>query len=82
MCLVGTRLNACSWWRDDIQLRTYFYVTLYIYLYQRQEVFNDFCGDKYPLGPLEHKNSAWGHMPVAPQGRRVVGRAKISVEMG
>jgi hypothetical protein len=28
----GTCLNACSWWRDDIQSCTYFYVTLYIYI--------------------------------------------------
>jgi hypothetical protein len=39
-------------------------------------------GDRYPLGPLEGKNSAWGYMPVALQGHRVVGRAKITVEMG
>jgi hypothetical protein len=39
-------------------------------------------GDRYPPGPLEGENSAWGHMPVAPQGHRVVGRAKIMVEMG
>jgi hypothetical protein len=28
----GTCLNACSWWSNDIQSRTYFYVTLYTYL--------------------------------------------------
>jgi hypothetical protein len=38
----GTRLNACSCWRDDIQSHTYFYVTLYIYLCQHQDVFNGF----------------------------------------
>jgi hypothetical protein len=38
----GTRLNACSRWSDDIQSRTYFYVTLYTYLCQHQEVFNSF----------------------------------------
>jgi hypothetical protein len=38
--------------------------------------------DRYPPGPLESENPAWGHMLVAPQGRRVVGRAKITVEMG
>jgi hypothetical protein len=27
-----TRLYACSWWKDDIQSRTYFYVTcMHIY---------------------------------------------------
>jgi hypothetical protein len=30
----GMRLSACSWWRDDIESRTYFYVTLYTYLCQ------------------------------------------------
>jgi hypothetical protein len=39
-------------------------------------------GDRYPPGPLEGENSAWGHMPVAPQGRRAVGWSKITVEMG
>jgi hypothetical protein len=39
-------------------------------------------GDRYPLGPLEGKNPAWGHKPVSPQGRRVVGRAKTTMEMG
>jgi hypothetical protein len=39
-------------------------------------------GDRYPPGPLVGEKSAWGHMPVAPQGRRVVVRAKIMVEMG
>jgi hypothetical protein len=39
-------------------------------------------GDRYPPGPLEGENSAWGHKPVAPQGRHVVGRAKTIVEMG
>jgi hypothetical protein len=39
-------------------------------------------GDRYPLGPLEGENPAWGHVPVAPQGHRVVDRAKIVVEMG
>jgi hypothetical protein len=38
-------------------------------------------GDRYPPGPLEGENPAWGHKPVAPQGRRVVGRAKTMVEM-
>jgi hypothetical protein len=40
------------------------------------------CGDRYPLGPLEGENSSWGHMLVTPQGRRAVGQAKITVEMG
>jgi hypothetical protein len=39
-------------------------------------------GDRYPLGPLEGENPAWGHKLVAPQGRRVVGQPKTSVEMG
>jgi hypothetical protein len=38
----GTRLNARSWWSDDVQSRIYFYVILYIYLCQHQEVFNNF----------------------------------------
>jgi hypothetical protein len=42
MHLVGTRQNACSWWRDDIQSHTYFYVSLYSYLCQHQEVCNNF----------------------------------------
>ena len=39
-------------------------------------------GDKYPLGPLEGENPAWGHEPVVPQGHRVVRRAKTTVEVG
>jgi hypothetical protein len=39
------------------------------------------CGGQNPLGPLEGKNPAWGHKPVAPQGRRVMGWAKTAVEM-
>jgi hypothetical protein len=39
-------------------------------------------GDRYPPCPLEDENPAWGHKPVAPQGRRIVGRAKTTVEMG
>jgi hypothetical protein len=38
----GTRLNTCSWWRDDIQSHIYFYDTLYTYLCQHQEIFNNF----------------------------------------
>jgi hypothetical protein len=46
----GTRINARSWWRDGIQSCTYFYVTLYIYLCQQQEVFNDFnVGSEFTL---------------------------------
>jgi hypothetical protein len=33
-------------------------------------------GDRYPPGPLEGENPAWGHKPVAPQGRRIMGWAK------
>jgi hypothetical protein len=39
-------------------------------------------GDIYPPGPLEGKTLAWGHKPVTPQGRLIVGRAKTTVEMG
>jgi hypothetical protein len=39
-------------------------------------------GDRYPPGPLEGENPAWGHMPVALQGRLAMGRAKITVVMG
>jgi hypothetical protein len=39
-------------------------------------------GDRYPPGPLEGENSAWGHMPVALQGCRIVGQTNIMVEMG
>jgi hypothetical protein len=42
MCLVGMRLNACSWCRDDIQSHTYFYVTLYVYLCQIKRFANNF----------------------------------------
>jgi hypothetical protein len=39
-------------------------------------------GDRYPPGPLEGENPAWGHKPVAPQGHSIVGRANTTVEMG
>jgi hypothetical protein len=39
-------------------------------------------GDIYPPGPLGGENSTRGHMPVSPQGRHVVDRAKRTVEMG
>jgi hypothetical protein len=39
-------------------------------------------GDRYPPGPLEGENPAWGHKPVTPQGHRAVGRAKTTIEMG
>jgi hypothetical protein len=39
-------------------------------------------GDIYPPGPLEGENPARGHKLVALQGRRIVGRAKTTVEMG
>jgi hypothetical protein len=28
------------------------------------------------------KTLAWGHRPVAPQGRLIVGQAKTTIEMG
>jgi hypothetical protein len=39
-------------------------------------------GDRYSPGPLEGENPTWGHKPVAPQGRHVVGRTETTVEMG
>jgi hypothetical protein len=43
----GRRLNACSLWRDDIQLRKHFYVTLFIYLCQHRDVWTTFMLDQY-----------------------------------
>jgi hypothetical protein len=40
------------------------------------------CGVQMSPGSTRSENLAWGHKPVAPQGRRVVGRAKTTVEMG
>jgi hypothetical protein len=51
-------------------------------LFQNQLKDWGLVGDRYPPGPLEGKNPAWGHGPVIPQGHRVVGRAKTTVEMG
>jgi hypothetical protein len=33
MCLMGTRLNACFWWSEDIQSRAYIYTYIHIYIY-------------------------------------------------
>jgi hypothetical protein len=51
-------------------------------LFQNQPKDWGLVGDRYPPGPLEGENPARGHKPVAPQGRRIVGWAKTTVEMG
>jgi hypothetical protein len=39
------------------------------------------CAGQIFPDPLEGENSTRSHEPVAPQGRRIVGRAKTTVEM-
>jgi hypothetical protein len=51
-------------------------------LFQNQLKDWGLVGDRYPSGPLGGENLVWAHEPVVPQGHRVVGRTKTTIEMG